>query len=123
MTGFRIAVCSLLAVGALIAPGITEAHKKSFATTLTAAAQNKNQVEGAVASRSNCLPQRRIELHSSTGALEGTTTTDAQGSFRIQSKDLALGTHFVTVRKRVLKNSRRHKHTCAAVRISFVFTP
>jgi hypothetical protein len=120
-SGFRIAALALLAVGMLSAPTIAQAHKKKFATGVTAAAQNKNQVRGTVTSgKAKCLPQRSVRLFSSTGVLEATATTDADGSFRIDNKDLALGTHFVNVQKRPLKKNRKHRHTCRGATISIV---
>jgi hypothetical protein len=120
-SGFRIAALALIAVGVLSVPAISQAHKKTYATTVTAAAKNKNQVEGSVRSGNpKCLPQRRVGLYSSTGALEATATTDAQGGYRITDKNLALGTHYVNVRKRVIRKSRHHRHTCGAAKTSFV---
>jgi hypothetical protein len=120
-SGFRIAALALVTVGLLSVPAISQAHKKTYATTITAAAQNKNQVQGNVASSNpKCLAQRGVRLYSSTGVLEATATTDAQGGFRIQNKNLAVGTHFVNVQKRVIKKSRRHRHACGPASTTFV---
>jgi hypothetical protein len=120
-SGFRIAALALVAVGVLAMPTIVQAHKKKFATGVTAAAQNKNQVRGTVTSgKARCVPQRTVRLFSSTGVLEATATTDAQGSFRIDNKNLALGTHYVNVQKRPLKKTRKHRHVCAGATISIV---
>lgn len=122
-SGFRIAALALLAVGLLSLPAISQAHKKTYATTITAAAKNKNQIEGKVASGNpKCLPQRSVALYSSTGVLEATATTDAQGSFRITNNNLAAGTHYVNVRKRAIKKTRDHSHTCGVAKTSFVLS-
>ena len=116
-----IAALALLAVGILSVPAITQAHKVTYANTVTAAAKNKNQVEGKVSSsKAKCLPQRLVGVYSPTGALEATGSTDAQGGFRINDKNLAAGTHYVKVRKRVLLKNRHHRHTCGAAKTSFV---
>ena len=120
-SGFRIAALALLAVGMLSVPTLAQAHKKKFATSVTAAAQNKNQFRGNVTSgKAKCVPQRSVRIFSSTGVLEATATTDAQGSFRIDNKDLALGTHYVNVQKRALKKTRKHRHICGGAKISIV---
>jgi hypothetical protein len=125
--GFRIGALALLTVGILSVPTISQAHKKTYATTVTAAAKNKNQVEGKVSSRKlRCLPQRLVQVFSSTGALEATTTTDSQGNFHITPSDmtskggLAVGTHSLNVKRSLLLKNRRHKHKCGAAKTSFV---
>ena len=120
-SGFRIAALALFVVGMLSVPTIAQAHKKKFATGVTAAAQNKNQFRGTVTSgNAKCVPQRSVRLFSSTGVLEATATTDAQGSFRIDNKNLAPGTHYVNVQKRALKKTRKHRHLCGGAKISIV---
>lgn len=122
-SGFRIAVLALIAVGVLSLPAISQAHKKTYASAVTATAKNKNLVEGTVASgKLRCLPARNVRLYSPTGLLEATATTDAQGGFRIVEKNLAVGTHYVNVRKRVIKKTSHHRHTCGAAQSSFVIS-
>ena len=116
---FRLAV-ALFAVGALIVPAVSQAHKKTYGATITAAAQNKNQVEGKLASTPRCLAQRSVGLFSSTGALEASVRTDATGGFKIQFKDLAPGTHSVTVKPRRITKNRRHRHICRSATTSIV---
>jgi hypothetical protein len=123
----HIAALALLTVGILSVPAISQAHKKTYATTVTAAAKNKNQVEGKVSSsKLRCLPQRLVQVFSSTGALEATTTTDSQGNFHITPSDmiskggLSVGTHSLNVKRGLLLKNRHHKHTCGAAKTSFV---
>ncbi len=116
-----IAALALLTVGVLSLPAITQAHKRTFATTVTAAAQKKNQVQGSVHSaKARCLPQRSVALYSSTGVLEASATTDNQGSFKIMSKKLPAGIHYVNVKKRVLLRNHLHRHKCGFAKTSFL---
>lgn len=120
---FGMAALALLTVGALSVPVIAQAHKKSYPTTVTASVQNKNQVDGNIAStKPACLPQRSVSVYSPAGLLEFSTTTDAQGGFRIQSKDLAPGVHTVNVKKRVIRKNRRHTHRCRAAQTAFTIS-
>jgi hypothetical protein len=108
-----IAVCGLAAVAG--------AHKKTYPTTVTAQAQNKNQIEGKVLStKTKCVPGRIVALYSPAGALEGTDSTDSLGNYRIAAKDLAPGTHTVKVNKRVITKTKRHKHKCAPAEATLV---
>jgi hypothetical protein len=121
--GFRVAALALLAVGLLSVPTVAQAHKKKYPTSVTATAQNKNQVRGNVVSvNSKCQPNRSVRLYSPTGVLEATVTTDSQGAFRIDNKDLVVGTHTVNVPKRVIKKNSRHKHICGGAQTSFVIS-
>jgi hypothetical protein len=119
--GLRIAALGLLAVGMLSVPTIAQAHKKKFATSVAAAVQNKNQIRGTVTSgKARCQPNRGVRLFSATGVLEATAVTDAQGRFRLDNKNLALGTHYVNVQKRPLKKKRKHRHICRGATIQIV---
>lgn len=118
---FRIAGLLLLTVGILSVPAISQAHKRTYATTVTAAAQNKNQVDGNVHSaKLRCLPERTVSLYSPTGVFETSVVTDAQGSFRIPTKNLAAGVHYVNVKKRLIQKNRRHTHRCGAAQTTVV---
>ncbi len=87
---------------------------------VTAAAKNKNLVEGnVVTAQSRCLPQRIVKLYSPTGVLEASMTTDALGAFKFMTKDLPVGIHTVNVQKRVYRKSRRHTHRCASAQTTF----
>ena len=120
----KIAICALaLAVCAVVlVPAASQAHKKRYSTTVTAAAQNKNVVDGQVLSVPRCIAGRTVLISGPTGALEDTTVTDAQGKWNINNKNLPVGTHTVFVKRKVLRNNRRHKHVCVHAVTSFPIT-
>jgi hypothetical protein len=117
----RIAAVTALAIGMLAAPAVSQAHKKTFGTTVTATAPNKNKVTGSVKSgKAKCLAQRRVGIYSAAGALEATAVTDAQGAFSVNDKNLTAGTHDVRVGKRVLVKNSKHTHVCRGTTNSLV---
>ena len=119
--GIRIAVVAALAVGVMSVPAVSQAHTKTFGSAVTAAAQNKNRVSGKVTSgKAKCLAQRKVGVYSASGALEATAVTDALGAFGVTDKDLSVGTHYVTVGKRLILKNRKHTHICGVAKTSFL---
>ncbi len=119
-----IAICAL-ALGvcaAVLAPAVSQAHKKRYATTVTAAVQNKNMVDGQVLSVPRCIAGRIVLVYGPTGALEDTTASDATGKWHVNNKNLLTGTHTVVVKRKVLRKNRRHKHICRAGTTTFSIT-
>ena len=120
----KIALCALaLAIcAAVFVPAASQAHTKRYATTVTAAAQNKNVVDGQVFSVPRCIANRTVLLYGPTGALEDTTLSDVQGKWNINNKNLPTGTHTVVVKRKVLRKNQHHKHVCRAGTTSFSVT-
>jgi hypothetical protein len=112
----------LLSAAMLLVPGMVQAHKKNYPATVTAAAQNKNVIEGQVTTVPRCLGARIVAVYSSAGALETTALTDAQGKFRITDSKLVAGAHTVTVRRKVIRKSKHHRHICLAASTSVTTT-
>jgi hypothetical protein len=117
----RIAAPLAIVVAVFGITAIAGAHKKTYSTNVTAAAHNKNQVEGQVLSpKVKCLTARVIRVYGPTGLLEGSTTTDTTGKYQVTSKDLTPGSHVVKVTKRLISKTKRHTHRCASAETSFV---
>jgi hypothetical protein len=120
--GLGLCVVAVLSAAVLVAPGIVQAHKKSYPATVNVSVQNKNVIEGQVHSVPRCLALRSVGVYSSAGVLETTAVTDAQGKFRITDPQLAADTHTVTVRRKVIRKSKHHKHVCLAASDSVTTT-
>jgi hypothetical protein len=117
----RIATPLLIVIAVLGLATAAGAHKKTYSTTVTAAAHNKNQVEGAVLSPNvKCLPSRVVSIYSPTGVLEASTSTDAAGKYQVTSKALVTGSHVVKAAKRVILKTKRHAHRCSSAETTFV---
>ena len=112
--GLGLSVAAVLSAAMLLVPGIVQAHKKNYPATVNVSVQNKNVIEGQVHSVPRCLALRSVGVYSSAGVLETTAVTDTQGKFRITDPKLATGTHTVTVRRKVIRRSRHHRHICLA---------
>jgi hypothetical protein len=119
---FGLSAAVLLSAAMLLVPGIVQAHKKKYPATVTATAHNKNVIEGQVHSVPRCLGSRSVGIYSSYGALEATGVTDTQGKFRISDPKLAAGAHTVTVRRKVIRRTKRHRHICLAASTSVTTT-
>jgi len=116
----RIAAALLGAVVVLVAAPASQAHKKSYASTITASVQNKNFADGTVASpNAKCIANRVVTVYSPSGAALGTAKTDAQGKWRVGSNYTA-GTYTATVAKRTILKNRKHNHKCLSATASFV---
>jgi hypothetical protein len=117
-----LSAAALLSAALLLAPGIVQAHKKNYPATVTATAQNKNVIDGQVHSVPRCLALRSVGVYSSAGVLEATAVTDTLGKFRITDSKLVAGAHTVTVRRKVIRRSRHHRHVCLAASTSVTTT-
>jgi hypothetical protein len=106
----------------LLVPGMVQAHKKKYPATVTATAQNKNVIDGQVHSVPRCLGLRRVSVYTSAGVLEATAVTDTQGTFKINDKNLIPGAHTVTVKRKRLLRTNRHRHICLAASTSVTTT-
>jgi hypothetical protein len=112
----------LLSAAMLLVPGIVQAHKKKYPATITATAKNKNVIEGQVHAVPRCLRLRSVSVYTSAGVLEATAVTDDQGNFRINNKNLIAGAHTVTVKRKRLLLTKRHRHICLAASTSVTTT-
>ncbi len=112
--GLGLSVALLISVAMLLVPGMVQAHKKKYSATVTATAQNKNVIDGQVYSVPRCVGLRRVSVFTAAGVLEATAVTDAQGKFKISDKNLVTGTHTVTVKRKRLLRTNRHRHICLA---------
>jgi hypothetical protein len=112
--GLGLSVAVVLSAAMLLVPGIVQAHKKNYPATVNVSVQNKNVIEGQVHSVPRCLALRSVGVYSSAGVLETTAVTDSQGKFRITDPKLATGTHTVTVRRKVIRRTKHHRHICLA---------
>ena len=112
-SNLRIVPLVLIAVVALAVPLASEAKTKSYATTITASAKNKNFVDGQVSSFSRCVPNRFVTVYTGAGASVGSTRTDTTGKWQLSVKSLAPGSYYATVtRKRIKVHGK--KRICRA---------
>jgi hypothetical protein len=119
---FGLSAAVLLSAAMLLVPGIVQAHKKKYPATITATAQNKNVIEGQVHAVPRCLRVRSVSVYTSAGVLEATAVTDTQGNFKINDKNLVAGPHTVTVKRKRLLRTNRHRHICLAATTSVTTT-
>jgi hypothetical protein len=119
---FGLSAAVLLSAAMLLVPGLVQAHKKKWPATVIATAQNKNVIDGQVYSVPRCVGLRRVSVFTAAGVLEATAVTDAQGKFKINDKNLVAGAHTVTVKRKRLLRSKRHRHICLAASTSVTTT-
>jgi hypothetical protein len=117
----RIGMPLLVVVAMLGLATAVSAHKKTYSTTVTATAPNKNHVTGKVLSGNpKCIPNRAVTVYSPAGVLEGSATTDSLGNFETAPKNMATGTHVVKVNRRVIRKTRHHTHKCGYTQSTFI---
>jgi hypothetical protein len=119
---FGLSAAVLLSAAMLLVPGLVQAHKKKWPATVIATAQNKNVIDGQVYSVPRCVGLRRVSVFTAAGVLEATAVTDAQGKFKINDKNLVAGAHTVTVKRKRLLRTKRHRHICLAASTSVTTT-
>lgn len=108
-----IAAIALAATCALVAPVASEAKTKSYPTTLTASAKNKNFFDGQVLSVSRCKPNRLVTVFNSAGTSLGSVNTGATGTWQLSVKGIPAGGYYASVARKSIR-VHGHKRICRA---------
>lgn len=99
-----------------VAPAHTAKHDSTITFQVKKNGGDPDTFEGRVRSASDrCVADRLVRIYrvaEGDDVLVGEATTDVNGEYSTPTGDLAAGTYYALVTRKVLRNSDKHTHVC-----------